>query len=87
MLAEDWLTRPAEPGGVASPWRGAKVDPKWLFRPVSSLGSGSVKGSRSACCAWNVSCAQGLTGRANCATHLGKGLVAAHDGLCDGQSV
>jgi hypothetical protein len=34
---------------------GANVERKWLFNPVSSLGSGSIKGSISACLACQVS--------------------------------
>lgn len=46
------LESPADPGGVMGPsCRGAKVERKWEFRPVSSLGSGSWRGSINACCA------------------------------------
>jgi hypothetical protein len=38
------------PGGVMGVW-GPKVERKCEFRPVSSLGSGSIKGSISAWCA------------------------------------
>lgn len=43
--AESLLTRPADPGGGVMFWRGAKVDLKCELRPVSSLGSGSIRGS------------------------------------------
>jgi hypothetical protein len=40
----------AAPGGVIGSW-GPKVDRKCVFRPVSSLGSGSIRGSIMAWCA------------------------------------
>jgi hypothetical protein len=40
---EPSLGRPADPGGVMGPFcLGAKVERKCEFRPVSSLGSGSM---------------------------------------------
>jgi hypothetical protein len=50
------LGSPADPGGVMGPsCLGAKVERKWEFRPVSSLGSGSIRGSINAWCAWATS--------------------------------
>jgi hypothetical protein len=49
-----FLEMPADPGGVMGSC-GANVDRKCVFKPVSSLGSGSIRGSISACCAYKIS--------------------------------
>lgn len=50
------LGSPADPGGVMGPsCLGANVERKWEFRPVSSLGSGSIRGSINAWCACTAS--------------------------------
>jgi len=48
----EWVFE-SSPGGVIG-CCGANVDLKWVFRPVSSLGSGSINGSMSACCALSM---------------------------------
>ena len=50
-----WRLAESDPGGGVMFWRGAKVDLKCELRPVSSLGSGSIKGSIKAWCACEVS--------------------------------
>lgn len=51
MLTEGCsLGNSADPGGVIGA-AGAKVERKWLLSPVTSLGSGSIRGSMIARCA------------------------------------
>lgn len=68
---EPSLGSPADPGGVMGPsCLGAKVERKWEFRPVSSLGSGSIKGSINAWCALGTSVTGALESVGRALHHL-----------------